>query len=291
MVKLYLGYDPGGGGAHGVAAIVGGRVHCATVVTAQAAIEWFQEQAQGFAPAALGVDTLTLWSTGPAGWRPADRALRAFYPPVANSVAAPNSLYGSMPINGMLVTLLVDKACGNLKVTETHPKVLYYALTQSVYDYANRGSQMVQELEAWIDLGRCDIKSEHAWDALVSAYAAREWDLGHWMTDLHQLPCADGESLFFPEGPAAHYAWPVDVPQVVAPTARKASGDPGRRRSPEPRARERWRGAVEILEEAGHDDVAQQVAGYQNARKEKSGWDAWLKSNYPALWAIVEQHE
>ncbi len=41
-------------------------------------------------------------------------------------------------------------------------------------------------------------------------------------------------------------------------------------------------------QQAGHDDVAQQIEAYRNARNERSGWDAWLKSNFPALWDIYE---
>ena len=36
-----------------------------------------------------------------------------------------------------------------LRITETHPKVLYFALTQSVYDFVQRRDQMVQNLVDW----------------------------------------------------------------------------------------------------------------------------------------------
>ena len=103
MSGRYLGYDPGGGGAHGVAMIADRQAICDTVPTAQDAITWFGERCRDQAPSAVGIDTLTLWSTGPAGWRPADRALRAAYPEVAASIVPPNSLYGAMPINGVAV--------------------------------------------------------------------------------------------------------------------------------------------------------------------------------------------
>jgi hypothetical protein len=57
------------------------------------------------------------------------------------------------------------------------------------------------------------------------------------------------------------------------------------------RGRDRWKIVVERLERAGHDDVAQQVAEYRNARNERAGWDAWLKSNFPALWKLLEEGE
>lgn len=73
MAEIYIGYDPGGNGAHGVAAINGEHAVCATVATALDSIVWLTQQCDQQTPAAFGLDTLTLWSTGPAGWRPADR--------------------------------------------------------------------------------------------------------------------------------------------------------------------------------------------------------------------------
>ncbi len=107
MENIYLGYDPGGGGAHGVARISGSELSSAVVDTTEAALQWFRVACENAKPRALGVDTLTLWSTGPSGWRPADRALRAAYPEVAGSVVAPNSLFGAMPLNGAIAAALL----------------------------------------------------------------------------------------------------------------------------------------------------------------------------------------
>jgi hypothetical protein len=162
MSGLYLGYDPGGGGAHGVAVIDDRQAMCDTLLTAEDAIAWFGERCRDRAPSALGVDTLTLWSTGPAGWRPADRALRAAYPDVATSVVAPNSLYGAMPINGVVLALELRRMFPTLRITETHPKVLYFALTRSVHDFAEHRDHMVQGLVGWVAGGPCEVGSEHA---------------------------------------------------------------------------------------------------------------------------------
>lgn len=287
MSSLYLGYDPGGGGAHGVAAIDDRRAVCDTMPTAENAINWFREHCRGHEPNALGVDTLTLWSTGPSGWRPADRALRARYSDVSTSVTAPNSLYGAMPINGIAVALALRNAFEKLRITETHPKVLYFALTQSVYDFAQERAQMVGNLLAWVVLDCCDVGDDHAWDALASAFVARQWDTGAWSNDLHRLPCNPGERLIPAHGSEAHYAWPEAVPQ--APTEQEQAPEATRRNAAvrDSSRRDRWRIAVERLERAGHDDVAQQVAEYRNARNERAGWDAWLKSSFPALWLLV----
>ena len=281
MSCLYLGYDPGGGGAHGVAAIDGGEVFCDTLVTAQSAIAWFRARCRERAGIALGVDTLTLWSSGPAGWRPADRALRAAYADVANSVTAPNSLYGAMPIYGAVVMRALSESVQGLRVTETHPKVLYFALTGQLYNYEQQAAGMVQNLSEWIGLGDVNVNSAHAWDALVSAYAAHQWVTNDWTTDLHQLRHNDDEELVPVYGNQSHYVWPDPIELAGRPHAHEDT-------APSPRGRDRWRLAVERLQQAGHDDVAQQIEEYRNARNERSGWDAWLKSSFPALWAIYE---
>ena len=154
---LYLGYDPGGDGKHGVAAIYGKQATCGTVATAEDAINWLIERCASCEPSAFGIDTLTLWSTGLAGWRPADRALRAAYPVVAASVAAPNSLYGAMPINGVAVALALRNNFKILKVTETHPKVLYFGLAHAKYDFTQHRDQMVAWLFNLANLQVCDV--------------------------------------------------------------------------------------------------------------------------------------
>lgn len=210
MAEIYIGYDPGGNGAHGVAAINGEHAVCATVATALDSIGWLTQQCDQQTPAAFGLDTLTLWSTGPAGWRPADRALRQAYPAVMNSIVAPNFLFGAMCINGAAAALALRSKFDKMLITETHPKVLYYALTGDVYDFENNRDNMVGNLARW--LGRADpnIRTDHAWDALVSAYAARNWHTQKWDVDLHQLDANQFESLVCPIGSTA-YAWPTSL--------------------------------------------------------------------------------
>ena len=104
---LIVGYDPGGDGAHGIAllSLDAGRttnVVTKTFDTTEAVITYVDRCSDVLA---LGVDTLTCWSTGPGGWRPADRWLRARYETVRNSVMTPNGLAGSMGLNGMSVLL------------------------------------------------------------------------------------------------------------------------------------------------------------------------------------------
>jgi hypothetical protein len=100
-----LGYELGGNGNHGVAAL---KVHEGRAVqlctktcgTSGTAVAWLRQYPR---PLAIGFDTLLAWSSARCGDRPADRALRAHYPDVAASVVYPNALYGAMCVNGALV--------------------------------------------------------------------------------------------------------------------------------------------------------------------------------------------
>ena len=288
MGLVCLGYDPGGGGAHGVAALHDGQAESDTLRTGREATERLLARCRPREDVVLGVDTLTLWSSGPSGWRPADRELRAKFPLVNKSIIAPNSIFGSMPLNGAVVMRRLSEAMPGIRITETHPKVLWFALAGTPYDYADQSAQMRQRLDEWIGLGPLQCHSEHAWDALVSAYAAREWGTGTWVTDLHALPCSPEEDLVPVCPGSAHYAWPEPTPRAAGETGARIPASPPHGKPGRPSSGELWRSAAELLREAGHDDVACLIEEYRNIRGEKSGWDAWLKSNHPALWGYYE---
>jgi len=205
---VIIGYDPGGDGTHGIAllSLEAGRttsVVTKTFDTTEAVIAYIE----GFsAVLALGVDTLTCWSTGPGGWRPADRWLRARYEAVRNSVMTPNGLAGSMGINGMSVLLAMRAKYPRVIVVETHPKVLYWALGQKKYNYASAKAEMEQVLcEAYA--ATIVTANEHEWDAAISAFAAACGVRGRWTNDLHTLPTGPDERLVMPCG-ATNYYWP-----------------------------------------------------------------------------------
>jgi|SRR5437867_1046450 len=137
---VIVGYDPGGAEGHGVATLVveagkAARLSTTTVGTTEQVIK-LVERTPGLI--ALGIDTLTCWSTGPGGWRPADRWLRERYRSIANSVVAPNGLRGSMAVSGMALLIAIEPGQSTLFVTETHPKVLFWFLSRASYDYAGR---------------------------------------------------------------------------------------------------------------------------------------------------------
>lgn len=206
--SIIIGYDPGGNGCHGVAELhmdegEPARAETWTTSTAEDVISLIEGRSR---IAALGVDTLSRWSTGPSGWRPADRWLRERYPAVRNSVVNPNGLFGSMGLNGMAVLLVARRSHPDALITETHPKVLFYQMTGRRYDYARDGAVMNAALAAALGVA---IKpgNDHEWDAALSALVALRGLSGRWANDLLELPTEVGERLISP-CEDTHYFWP-----------------------------------------------------------------------------------
>ncbi len=202
-----VGYDPGGNGKHGVAALIvdnGQPVQLSfdSVRNAQAALDWF---AIGEIPLAAGIDTLTVLSTGDGGWRPADRWLRRKYPQVQNSIVNPNFLQGAMSLNGLAVIVSLRALSKGILITETHPKVLYYCLSGIQHNYQINKVAMNGHLQ-WIGL-TANTTNDHEWDAAFSCFAALEGLSSRWTTDLHRIPTVASEQLVQIGGPS-HYFWP-----------------------------------------------------------------------------------
>jgi len=204
------GYDPGGNESNGFAIlqIRDGKpasISVKTLTNSEAVINEIRTNNI----LGLGVDTLSCWCTGNSGWRPADLWLRKRYPAVRNSIMSPNTLSGSMIINGMSV--LVETASGSSRITlsETHPKVLYYALAQQKYNYRENGAEMDCFLSDL--LGGIDIRTsnDHEWDAVISAYVLLMGMTGVWNKDLHELQPEDNSRIVTPCG-KTHYYWPDD---------------------------------------------------------------------------------
>ena len=141
MTGGVVGYDPGGNRKHGFARaeIRDGKIVAVTTETLHSAEDVVQSILGSEEPLGLGIDTLTCWSTGHSGWRPADRWLRQHphYRAVRRSIIAPGGLAGAMSINGMAVVAAVRRAFPDIFVTETHPKVLCYRLCKRRYDYSD----------------------------------------------------------------------------------------------------------------------------------------------------------
>ena len=127
-----VGYDLGGNSSHGVAifSFDQGNLKRTSIHTYRTANEVIEVISMIDDVILIGIDTLTCWSTGKSGWRPADRWLKKRYTEISNSIASANSLFGSMGLNGMSVLISLRELMPDLYISETHPKVLYYALSK-----------------------------------------------------------------------------------------------------------------------------------------------------------------
>jgi len=213
MNGVIAGYDPGGNGANGLALLFISdglitTVESETVETAQDVLNRLLEFDDLLG---IGVDTLTKWSTGKSGWRNADLTLRAKYPVVQKSVTPPNSLYGSMALNGMSVLLKLNQFKPNIRITEAHPKVLFHALTGTKYNYAEERTQMDTLLSNWFGVPNIKTESDHEWDALISAYSAYQGFSGNWSLDLHESTLDESVKSIDPVG-KTHFYWPDSAP-------------------------------------------------------------------------------
>lgn len=205
---LIAGYDPGGNGGHGLALaeIQEGRctnLSARTLKDSESVISLLDEVSN---LRAIGIDTLAAWATGPSGWRAADLWLRRRYKQVQPSIISPNGLYGSMGLNGMAVINSIRQSNPQIHVTETHPKVLFWALTGSKYNYLENSEAMDNRLKEWLDYP-IETNNDHEWDAAVSVFAALCGVNGLWSHDLFNEPLGDTGRLVFPSG-QAHYWWP-----------------------------------------------------------------------------------
>jgi len=207
----FLGFEPGGdtGGPKFGTALI--RVENERVLRQESglarsvdeAILWVRERLDGVRPDGVGIDAPLFWETGRGGWRAADTALRAAYPETRASVMSPNGGQGSFVVQGPALVLRLRQAWPGLPVTETHPKVLHYALGKRKYDSLGWQVMAAGLFDRWSQPQGDAPLAEHAYDALLSAHAAAEWGLGRWSENLVRL----SPDPLFPSGPV-DYAWP-----------------------------------------------------------------------------------
>lgn len=172
---IFLGFDPGGKNAFGVALLVGNNAAFSTVTCVDAAIEWTRDAVKAHAiPTAAGIDTLLHWSCSPGGNRHAEDVLRARYPDASPTIISPNSLYGSMAIGGMALGYRLRALFPNLPLNETHPKLLARHFCGTLPKAAKSRTEVRR---AWMtsELPGCNISAanDHEVDAIISAWATR----------------------------------------------------------------------------------------------------------------------
>jgi hypothetical protein len=228
--SFIIGYDPGGNRAHGLAMMEvqeeGGRwnpvgIDIYELDTLGEVLAVLDRASPGARIVAAGVDTLTEWNSGPSGWRPGDEWLKRTYPEVLKQVVSPNSVAGSMAVNGaaFLKHLQPRFQADCTMITEAHPKVCVYALTGRRYRWAEDRVRLRTWLLDELGVGAsADIqfgKRDHCFDAAMGALAALRGLNGDWPLDLHDLPDTDysGRVRFCGK---THYWWPPPFNGVPA---------------------------------------------------------------------------
>lgn len=197
---VWIGADPGGQGAFGVAVIRQGVAPVTDVVScARGALAFVEDEVGEAQIAGVGIDAPLWWSSGAAGLRGADRWLRIERGVSHSTAQSPNSLRGAVLLQGVMFAADLRAQYGLVPLTETHPKALFKATR------ARSWRQLARTLsldlpERW--------RSHHERDALLSALAAREGIRGSWVRDL-SCELLDGEQT--PEQrwlAPVHYYWP-----------------------------------------------------------------------------------
>lgn len=209
---LFLGYDPGGAGTHGVAAVMvapngqlSGEPVCQVLQDARSVIEWVQGHSGA---SALGIDTLLTWSA--RGGRVCDNRLRSAYRLHASTVIAQNALYSSMTLNGAIVARAAV-ALG-LPLFESHPKLLV-KIAAAGDPEAIEILDTHSRIKNGPALGPSQAKrADDMADAVVAAWCAARGFYGNWATDLYKLGSDNlgDDSVEFVAGRAI-YPWPEEV--------------------------------------------------------------------------------
>jgi len=204
-----VGYDPGGDCKHGLAraTVRDGSLVSVCTETLRTVEDVVASVLKIETLLGLGIDTLTCWGTGGAGWRPADRWLQRRYHAVQGSVVASNSLHGAMSVNGMGLLIAVRRAFPDVYITETHPKVLWHALRKQPFAYTDAHASVMNECLSSLLAVDVAPRNEHEWDSAISILAVVNGLLGLWQRDLHALPTRSDERLVQPCGRTA-YVWP-----------------------------------------------------------------------------------
>jgi len=92
-------------------------------------------------------------------------------------------------------------------LSETHPKVLYYALKGKKYNYTTNHEEMDSFLSSKLENLNINTLNDHEWDAAISAYALFMGMTGRWTNDLHKQPLTQDCRIIKPCG-ATFYYWP-----------------------------------------------------------------------------------
>ena len=170
MCAYWVGADPGGKGAFGLALLdEEGGLRCDTVSSVHQAVTEIEAAGE---PLGLGIDAPMWWCAGEGGGRMVDQKLRDHYGISSGTVQAANSLRGAALIGGALLASRVRRSFPGARITESHPKALLLAFNYCDEEFAEKyGISRV-----W--------RNEHERDAAIAAVCAREGFEGGWRTNL-----------------------------------------------------------------------------------------------------------
>ena len=136
MRRFWVGADPGGKGAFGLAFVdVSGAMRCKTVSSVDEAVKAVTTMGK---PLGLGIDAPMWWSAGEGGGRRADARLRERYGIPGGTVQSGNSLRGAALIGGALLASRIRDEFPGLRITESHPKALLLPLGHDATRFAAR---------------------------------------------------------------------------------------------------------------------------------------------------------
>lgn len=195
----WVGVDPGGKGAFGVAVMrEGAPAELKVVDCADEAVEFVLQHIQ-VSPNGVGIDAPLWWSSGLSSDRRADQWLRATYGLSGGQVQSVNSLRGAALVQAAMFMQRLREHYPAVPVTEAHPKAI---LSSKVFGdwpaFANRYGI------------RLKTPTDHERDALIAAISAREGFEGRWGRDLSvdRGPREQDTTRYWLA--PVHYFWPSE---------------------------------------------------------------------------------
>jgi hypothetical protein len=150
-------------------------------------------------PHGVGIDSPMWWSSGPSSDRKADQRLRRRYGIPSGTVQTANSLRGAALVQGFMFATLIRERYKHVPITESHPKALCAAFGFTTWDDVKKRFGLHGERP-----------SDHGYDALLGAIAAREGLSGRWTGDLTRSRGLSEQNPARLSFGAVSYYWPEE---------------------------------------------------------------------------------
>lgn len=111
-----------------------------------------------------------------------------------------------MALSGIIVLKALRDSSPSIAAIETHPRVLYWALSGRKLQYENNSAHLDRDLGKWLG-AEVKTRNAHEWDAGISVLAALKGLRGEWDHDLFSEIGLDCYPVSFPAGKASYW-WP-----------------------------------------------------------------------------------